>query len=362
MPTAVAQFNNRFYFVIGNAIYFTDTLAIQMSNVISTGTGPQILTYGSNEAITAIAPLPLTFSSQLIQALIVFKQTGIALITGDDSQNNLAINEISEENGGVGTDAPRTVVSTPMGVMFKAQDGIRILQQSGFLSPPDNDIRVPFQNTFFPSRGSAGFNNNIYRICVQNLTLTGQPYQEFWSDQQWNGWTGPHSCRQDLLLPYENTFLLFRNDYPAEAFLSQVFQDEQSDFTENGSLLSWLMQTSPMQDNGGLYENSAVLSVVDMKLPQDGSIYNFNALDPFYGLIGQAQIQAPQNATIWGQFIWGQALWQAQVPAALNRYNIPWTAPLVFSRLIVQVSGPSGRDFKLGKLAIGYQPLQYVRI
>lgn len=353
VPQCVGTFNNRFYFGVGNTAYYTDPLTLTITNA------SQSLAVGDVNNITCFVGLPYSSSNAgILQALMAFKSTAIGMIMGDDALGNLSLNILNDE---VGCDAPRAAIITPEGIAFPAADGIRLLQLSATLTPPDDDLRSPFINAYPRSRMSAAYNDSIYRICLNNLALTGQPVQEYWFDTIRRGWTGPHTFQQDLALPWRNTFLLFNSAAAPGMYKSDGSQSEQSDFTELNSLLTWQVATAPLQDDGGLYENSATLTVWDMQLPTDGTVYNFTAFDIRSGLLSATQVQANQAGTIWGQFKWGGALWQAALPAFLDRYNIPWTNPLVFSRLILVVNGPSGRDFKLGKMTTGYQPLQYVR-
>lgn len=352
-PSAVSQFNNRTWFVVNNAIYFTDALTINITN------GDQILIIGDSINITAVAPQPLVTSVQgIIQSLAVFKPNAIALITGDDTQGNLAINIISSS---VGCSAGRTIASTSKGLKFMATDGVRLLGQDGTLGDPDANLKVPFIYALTPSRASAAYNNNIYRITVQNGHENGNPLQEFWFDERQNGWTGPHTFTQDMAVPYRGGFVVFRSTLAPALFLSAVVQDGTSVYVENDLAMQWVYTTAPMPDDGGLFENTAILSVIDMELPTNGDQYTFSASDVNRGALSSASISSPVVGAIWGDIVWGAFTW-TPVSYGMDRYNIPWTTPLVFSRLVVQGGGPSSSGLKIGKLTLGYQPTKYIRI
>jgi len=353
VPTNVKQFNNRAWFAVGEALWFTDALT---TNITSAS---QVLVIGDSIDITALAQQPLVTSVQgIIQSLVVFKPSVIALVTGDAADGNLALNIISSS---VGTYAPRTIAATPAGVKFMATDGIRTITQAGILEEPYPDLKLPFIHALNPSRASASYNNNVYRISVQNGNANGAPIQEYWFDMRQNGFTGPHSFIQSMSSPYLGTFIAFSNDNPAALYTSDVVQSGTSVFVENGEDLDFLMLTSPLADTGGLYENSAVLSVIDMQLPPTGDNYSFVASDVIHGVLAQATISGPTSAPIWGQFNWGDENWTAY-QYGLERYNIPWNNTLVFSRMVWQITGKSAFGFKVGKLTVGYQPTRYVRI
>lgn len=352
VPTAVGQLGLRAWFAIGNALYFTDILTLAISDAT------HIVTVGDNEAITALAPLPIKTSVQgIIQSLAVFKRKCVALITGDAAQDNLADNIISST---IGTRAPRSVVVTPDGIKFMDDDGIRLLTQDGTISDADADLQQPFMFAANPSRVSGCYNNSIYRICTQNDNANGSPYQEYWYDYRRKGWTGPHSFRQDLAVPYQATTIIFNSNSVPGLWTSDVVQSGTSTFTENGSALSWLWRTAPLQDDGSLYEGSAVLSVIDMQLPNNGESYTFSAIDVNHGVLASGVITASLSGSTWGTLTWGLGLWN-YTNYGLDRYNIPWSAPLAFSRLIIQGVGVSAEAFKIGKLTVGNQPTKYVR-
>lgn len=353
VPSAVAQFNARAWFVVNNAIYFTDTLDINISEATN------ILILGDSINITAVAPQPLVTSVQgIIQSLAVFKPNVIALITGDDSEGNLTLNIISSS---VGCSAGRTIAATSKGLKFMATDGIRLLGQDGTLGDPNPDLKIPFIYALTPSRASAAYNNNIYRITVQNGHENGNPLEEYWFDERQNAFTGPHSFTQDMAVAYNSEFVVFNSNFAPGLYTSEVVQDGTSIYVENGNDMTFLMRTSPMTDGGTLYENSCVLTVVDMELPTNGDSYTFVASDVNRGVLSQAKVTAPTSGAIWNAFIWGLGVWTAN-SYGLDRYNIPWTAPLVFSRMTLQATGPSSFGFKIGKSTIAYQPLKFIRI
>lgn len=352
VPTAVAQFNNRAWFVVKNSVEFTDTLALTISDATN------VLTVGDSINITALASQPLVTTVQgQIQSLIVFKPEVFAIITGDAVNNDLALNINSSS---VGCVAPRTIYSTPKGVMFAANDGIRTITQQGTLSEPNPDLKVPFIYALIPSRASASYNNNIYRITVQNSLANGLPKQEYWFDFRTNGWSGPHSFTQDMVTPYLNGFVAFSSDHSPGLFTSDVVQSGQSIFTELGNEMAFLFRTAPLEDDGGMFEGSAVLSVVDMQVSQVAQQYNFIASDVNHGVLSMCDIRFSSSGAIWNGFSWGAGTWTATT-YGFERYNIPWTNNLVFSRLVIQITGVSLLNFKLGKLVIGNEPTQYVR-
>lgn len=352
VPTSVQQFNNRAWFALGNTIGFTDTLALSISDATNFVTTEDI------DDITAMAPLSMTTSVQGgIQSLTVFGADAITIITGDAVNNNLALNTVTTS---VGTTSPRTIAAIDAGLMFEAFDGIRILTTSGTLNPPNPDLKLPFINSAFPSRDSADYNNNIYRITVQNNLVNGSPKQEYWFDFRSNGWTGPHSFVQDMAIPYGNSFVVFDSGHAPGLYVSDVIQTGTSTFTELGNPMSFVFQTAPMEDDGGMFEGTATLTVTDMQFPGVAQQITFIASDVNNGVLSTCFINVSASGAIWDNFNWGEAAW-TPISYGFDRYNIPWTNPLVFSRLVYEINAQSVQGFKIGKTAIGYEPTKYVR-
>lgn len=353
VPTAVCEFNNRAWFSYKNSLYFTDALTTTITNA------SQILIIGDSVNITALAQQSLITSVQgSIQSLVVFKLNTFALITGDAANGNLAINL---SKSGVGCSAGRTIAPTSRGLKFMASDGIRLLGQDGTLGDPNQDLQLPFISALYPSRASASYNNNIYRISVQNGNANGSPIQEYWFDERRNGWSGPHSFIQDMATPYGGSFVAFSSTLAPGLYVSDVVQSGISIYTELGSIMQFAYGTSTLPDVGNMYENSAILSTIDLQMPNNGDAYTFSASDVERGVLSVASIASPPNGLIWGNATWGAGTW-TPFSYGMDTYNIPWTEPLVFNRMLLQVSGPCSAKFKIGKIKIGYQPSKFIRI
>lgn len=352
-PDGVEQFNNRAYFMVGNELWFTDALTLTISNASN------VLTVGDSTRVTALGPLPLSTSSQgILQALIAFKENIIFQITGDSTTSSLAINELKS---GVGTKAPRSVKPTTHGLAFVANDGLRHILYDASVSDPDEDIRMPFISALYQSRISAAFNAGVYRISVQNTNASGTPFEEYWLDCTRNGWTGPHTFRQELVLAYANTFVAFGN---AAAQLGKMYRSDPvqtalSDFTELGTRLTYVVQTATMGDDQSVYANSMLESSVNLSIVAGGDNIVATASDVSGGVLSQATIQPPTGGSLWGSFLWGDALWFG-FRYGLSPINLQWTNELVFNKLILQLAGNSAAGFRVGNFNLLYKPLNYI--
>jgi hypothetical protein len=300
---------------------------------------------------------------------------------------------------------------------FAANDGMRTIQYSGVISEPDSDLALPFIYAVYPSRISAAYNNNVYRIEVQNGKALGAPYQEYWYDIKRGGWTGPHSFRQDLAIPYKSNFILFSNTFTPAMWESSVVLEDNSTFIEVGTTeyvaedgitnytaedgasdyitegtgvetdyvaedgitdyvtedgtanyiteditginLEWAYVTCPMTDYGNVYGNELVNSTFDIALPSNGDTYIFNAYNEVNGLLATTSLTAPNSLAIWGAFTWGIALWGENL-SGMQPKTLPWPGAIVFNRLSLASAGLSSADLRLGSYHMLCKKLQYL--
>lgn len=354
VPQAAQTFNNRTYFFCANVAFYTDTLALTMTNA------NQSFTIGDLLPVTCAAPLPVGTTSQgILQGILAFKTNKVFLITGDVVSSDLSTNLLSPS---VGTAAPRSVVPTPDGVPFMANDGIRKINFFGVVSEPDADLAIPFIYSVTPTRVAAAFNADTYRICVQNGAVSGSPYQDYWYSIRYRGWTGPHTFKYDIAVPLSNDFVLGSNDLPGgmwNSFSVQGHNGTGSSFVENGTQLTWNYTTSPMTDLDNIYANSANRTTLELALPSLGQTYNLVAQNENGNLLASAAIMQGSNSSTWGQFNWGQANWGAST-SGLVPITIPWDQAVVFNKLSVIVVGASSLGFKIGSLHLGYKRLNYL--
>lgn len=357
VPQAVRQFSNRAWFAQSNNLVFTDTLSLNVSNA----SGVQVLTVGDTAPITALCGLPeYTSSSGVLQALLAFKANYISQITGDIALATLDQNTLS---GSVGTAAPRSVVTTPNGVYFMANDGIRNVDLVGEVSEINVDLALPFIYAEHPSRVAACFNSDAYRICTQNTNKLNAPYEDYHYYFKYDGWSGPHSFRYDLAVPYMNNFIEFNTALPATMWLAYAVQDQQdtgNTFVENGVQLTWVYETCPMTDADNMYGNTLVRSTLDLAQPSTGDIYNFQALDANSEVLAQAQVRTPSTGAVWDAFDWGDGTLWGGAQTGLEAVSIPWTQPPIFNRLVFQATGASSLGLKIGAAYNGYEKLGYL--
>lgn len=360
VPVAVEQFNGRAYYAVNNGVQFSDALnPTQITNAT------QALTLGDNQAVTALAGLPL--SNQVVggvlQSLIAFKADDLYYqITGDPATNNLSANAVS---GSVGTLAPNTVVSTSKGLAYIAPDGLRFIGLDGKCSDPvganGDGVSVPFIFAVNPSRMCAATNQSVLRISVQNGDVNGQPVQEYWFDLRLGIWTGPHSFPASLIQGDHdgtNAFILVASGINAKLWHSTVTPDANSTYTENSVAMSWIWQTSLLPDNDRNEGNQVVESNLGVTMPATQAL-NILALDELGEQLGLVSLSGSgMTGTIWGSFTWGAAPWGSSI-TPYRQYTLAWPNPLVFKQAFIRVTGASQSNFALGNFYCKYQVLGY---
>jgi hypothetical protein len=361
VPIAVAAFNGRAYYAVGNSLVFSDSLAPKTVTNAS-----QVLVLGDNQPITAIGGMPLANQviGGVVQSLIVFKGAEyMAQITGDVATTNLAINALDIVSG---TEAPNSVTPTPYGLIYVAPDGVRIVSPSAQVSDPiganGKGVNLPFINVTTPSRICADFNENTLRVSLQNGTLSGAPYQEYHFDFSLKIWTGPHTGAFSQLSSIhigENTFVGALVGTQGKLFTSSITPHLDSVYIENGTQLSWVYQPVLLPDNEQMAMNKVVQTAIAMQLPATATV-TITASDEIGTSLGTVYITATNTATtIWGGFTWGSAVWGAAT-GYFRQYFVPWAAPLVFKQMSLVITGASYAGAAIGNLYLRYQILGYL--
>lgn len=363
VPLAVSQFNGRAYYACTNSLALSDSL-----NPMLITNATQFLTLGDSQNITALAGLPLaTFvSGGVLQSLIAFKSDTIMFqITGDPATSDLAVNAL---NVATGTQAPNTIVPTPLGLFFVSPEGLRLIDQQAHVSDPigiyGQGVAIPFQNAVEPTRMCAAYHQNVLRISVQNGAVAGTPYQEWWFDLTRKLWTGPHSFPASLIQPCHQAgqqgFILAAQGINAKLWLSNTLPNSSSSYTENGVVMNWSMQSSLMPDNQRMSENAMIEAAIGMAVIS-GTRIAVSALNESQTQIDLVNITGTGGAagSVWGGFNWGAGTFGA-AGLIFKQYQIGWSKPIVFKQVFMQVTGQSAVGIAIGNLYLMYQPLGYL--
>jgi hypothetical protein len=361
-PTGVVQFFNRAYYIHNNltqpAVIFSDVL--NSTNVTNAN---QVLTFGDNVALTALAGLPLNNQlGGIVQSVMVFKNvSNIYQITGDAafSPPTLSVNTL---NVATGTLAPNSICSTSKGLAFIAPDGLRLIDFTANVSDPigidGKGVSVPFISTAIPTRVVATCNGDVLRVTTSNAAVSGSPFQEFWYDIARSIWTGPHSFPASLIEPYNNTFIMTPVGISASLWQSDYVQSNVSVFVENSQQMTYEWMTTLLPDTDQIMNNCMTEATLDLAVPSNIGTVNVAALDQGSTVIDTVAIASSVGGTtLWGSFVWGAAAWGGAGAPFLAPYQLQWHKPIVFARMSIQVSGQSAAGLKVGSLHMRYQML-----
>ena len=337
-PTAVTSFNGRAYYATGNTAIFSDA-----GNALNTTSATQALTIGDNTGITGFGQQPLGSATQggIVQAILVFKQLSITQITGDPTTNNLTVNTLTSS---VGCNAPRTIATTPAGVMFMANDGIRYIQLTGYVSDPIPALKLPFINVYTPTRSCAAYNNGVYRISVISPNAQNTNTQaEYFFDFKY-GWTGPHTFPANIIVPFSTGFMMANNSISGLMFTTAVSPSPTDTYVENGNQLTWQVLSAPIRNAAPMQQMELIESTCKYITGGVGESITISALYSPGGSSSQqnelATLTFQVGGTIWGAFNWGAADW-SQIEGGLSTYTVPWPDVISFQDLQWQVTGTS---------------------
>lgn len=368
VATSVFPFNGRAWYATGNNLVFSDSL-----NPLQVTNATQVLTLGDSTSVTALGGLPLNSTTQggIIQSLIAFKgAAAVYQITGDQATNNLVVNNIA---GAVGTLAPNTIASLPLGLAYIAPDGLRIIDTAAHCSDPiggyGQGVSSPFIYAVFPSRMAAAYHHNTYRVTVQNGMAPSTPFQEFWFNFPAKCWTGPHgSMTASIIEGFDGLagtvyasadFMSFATGVDAALWYSSTVPQSSSVYVENSNQLSVSWTTSLLPDNQQMAMNAIIETAVALELPVANTVtLSFSdergTVKDTTTLAGSGTGAAKWGTAKWGSFIWGA------VAGFFAQYPVYWHFPLVFKQGTFQVDTTSAADFAIGNLYLRYQVLGYL--
>ena len=388
VPIAVANFNNRAWFVVAaaagspyNQVFYTDVL----TNPPTITNATQFLVIGDSQAITAESGLPITTSSSgIIGALSIFKATQIWQVTGDTTTNNLALAQVSLT---IGTLAPRSIANCPYGLYFAGAGGPYLLDQLGLVRAVTNqanslepDINSAFQNAITPSRWAAGYTATMYRICGQTTIRGVGQFVDYWFDEHKRRWTGPHTFIYDCATALNGYFVLSSVNNAGLLIKSEPNQTVSSVYTDLGSLVTFTLQSSSFPKTNDEFMKQVAESTIELAATYGPVIYNITAQNEQSQTIGTCQIVV-STGSVWGYFIWGNALWSAnivwgggglwgqppvgsgwiwgQAQVVPHTYPVQWAAPLVFDKMQLLIVGQGSGAAGIGTFYARYQQTGY---
>lgn len=363
-PVAVAQFGQRAYYMInpttGNpGVYATDVLLpLQITNATF------VVNFGDNIPLSGFGYVSLQspLTGGVTQALLVFKDdSNIFQVTGDFSSTNVASNNM---NAATGTLAINAIINTPKGVLFMSPDGIRAINQQGTISDPIGAMGKGIVNPFIfagtQTRAAAASTASVFRISLQNGNVAGSPIQEFWYDLVQQRWSGPHSFPASLICPWRNTFIMTPIGINGSIWRSDVQQSGNSTYIENGSQLTYTLQTALFADAQQMARINVNEATVKIALAAGAPSPMASLLDQNGATLNTATLPPGGTAFFWGTKLWGTHIWLG-APNNLVQRPLQWSSPVVFNEAALRITGQCGAGFKIGDIWAKAEILGYLQ-
>ena len=365
VPTGVAQYNNRAYFILHNALVFTDVLA---PTVVTNAN--QVITLGDTSDITVLAPLGIsTLTQGVLAALIAFKSAGQGIwqISGDAAFNNLSVQPLSNN---IGCWAPRSAVNTPEGLKFLGIDGNYVVTISGQVVPLTNrpgqtnqDVKQPFIEALQgqASRAAAGYQQGVYRICLdtvfQHNAIAGA---DFWFDEHNRRWNGPHTFAYDCVSAIQDFFVLSSKNVPGVLFASYPTPHVASTYLDDGATYFCHMVSGLMPNRNDMAMYCIQENTLEAGKSAQASDYVVTALDDNDVILGSVSIlTSTAGIYLWDNHNWDQGLWNsASYVSGIVQLN--WAEPIIFKRMKLDVYGQAKSGTAIGQFEMRYQTLNYL--
>jgi hypothetical protein len=376
VPIAIAQFSGRAWYGLNTPTSGGDDLGTVIFSdagaplLITNALAVQVITFQNGLHVSALAGLPLNNQlGGIIQSLMVFQGAGnIQQITGDQSTSNLAVNSLNEA---VGTLAPNSIAPTPMGLMFMAPDGLRLINFQANVSPPigmnGDGVAFPYVNAVYPSRMAAAYNEDVYRCSVfgnvsaGGIEFNNAMWQEFWYHVKLKSWSGPHTFPGAVIKAAQNSlgFVLFPvMTSPIGLWFSETLPRLGATYVENGLTLQCIYQTTLQPDNAEMAENAVVESSIMVGIPY-GMIALIHAINDDQTVLDDTfLVGVGEPSSLWGTMIWGSGTWGA-ITGVLEQRRISWQKPLVFKQAAFVLTIKAALGVAIGNLYIKYQVQGY---
>lgn len=362
VPIWVAQFYGRAYFGCGNKVVFTDSLnPLNISNTNFAGA----LTIGDTTNTVGAAGLPMSNTTGgVLQALIVFKGNSIYEIAGDITASSLSLNTLSAN---VGCISPRTIVSTPYGVVFIASDGPRFVGLNSmvqYMNRSDagmpSDVVYPFSTATYPSRMCAAYNNGIYRVAFDtsiSVWNTAYTSADYWHDFIAGRWNGIHTFPYHCATSVNGVFYLASNTNPGAIFTSKVVPDSSTVYTDNGAAYT-VRVVSACIAGAPMAESSVVESSIELGNSALGVSYYIVMYDDQNNPLSIATLTIPIQNPKWGTDKFGMFSWRSSIPVS-HTYTIPWVNPIVGKKLVFSVTANAAASVSIKESMHRVQVLGY---
>lgn len=359
VPTAVANFNNRAYFVCKNVVYFS---AVLLPTTITNATDS--LTLGDTSPVLALSGLPVqTTTAGIASALLAFKGTQIWQITGDAAvSGSLALNYLSLN---IGCAAPRSVCPSPLGTFFIGPDSAYLVTPQGAVMPitnerPTPDLSQPFVYVTTPTRACAAFAGNIYRVCIPTIIDGVAGTYDYWFDTRKMRWNGPHTFIYDCVSAVGTYFVVSGSGSGAALFRSDPVPLTTTAYTDNGASFNVDIVSSSLPKEEPMEMKQVVESTIELSSAGIPVNYAITVYDDKGNYLSSTNVVTTSSGSLWGANVWGDGSVWKSAKNQPRTYPVSWTIPLVFNKLSIEISATAGSNVAVGTFFARVQKTGYL--
>jgi hypothetical protein len=202
-------------------------------------------------------------------------------------------------------------------------------------------VSVPLLNPVYRSRVNAACNGSVLRVSIQNSLLSGTPWQEYWFDLTRKNWSGPHTFPSIMIDGYAKDFIVAPQAAPANLFTSAIQPEGATSFVENGVSLTWVFQTVVLMDNQAMAESE----IAEMQIK----------VTPGADTTMAVNILTQTGSTI------ATTTYTFGAITGLAARQISFSAPVVYNRMAIQVTGACVAGFQIGDIYVRERILGYMQ-
>jgi hypothetical protein len=221
------------------------------------------------------------------------------------------------------------------------------------------DIQAPFQAMVNPGRAAGAFSGSMWRVCIDTVRGGQFVTDDYWFDITRRRWSGPHSFSYDNICQTGNYFIISHRNVGAYLFASQYMPSGTTTYLDNGQPYSVVIQTASFPKTQNINEKQVIESTIELSSSAQNLTYTINAIDDMANVLDTTQISINTPVNVWGVGVWGGGQsynYQYNAPAT---FTIPWTKPLIFKKMGLQIIASSTNNLSIGTFFAKYKDTGY---
>jgi hypothetical protein len=126
--------------------------------------------------------------------------------------------------------------------------------------------------------------------------------------------------------------------------------------TDLGTTFNFTLQSATFPKVGDMFTKMVVESQIELAAVNGVTTYTITAQNEIGQQIGSVNITAGSSPPLWGTMVWGAFIWtSAFQPLRPKTYPVYWTAPLVFEKMQLQITGAITSAIGAGTFYARYQ-------